>query len=149
MNGRLFVAAIAVAASASAWPVGTAAPQVSVARVGGATSCLKVPAPLVTILRASLSFSAGGRLFYARAVKSTTMANVYFVSAQIRSAQLGQKRPLGTWVLDKLQATASASPLNAAARAYSDLAAPDPGTVRITMATPGARASQRCVTKLI
>ena len=77
------------------------------------------------------------------------MARLYFVSAQIRSTQLGKKRPLGTWAIDKLDATAIASPLNATAKAYSDLAAPDPGAAKVTMASPGATASQKCVSKLI
>jgi hypothetical protein len=77
------------------------------------------------------------------------VARVYFVSAQIRSSQLGNKRPIGTWAVDKLDATATASPINATARSYSDLATPDSGALKLTMATPGAKASQACVTKLI
>lgn len=111
--------------------------------------CLLVPAPLTRILRSSLAFSAGGQLVYSRAVKSPKVANLYFISAQIRSTDLGKKRPLGTWAVDKLDATATASPLNSAARAYSDLAAPDPGATKVTMASAGATASQKCVTKLI
>jgi len=118
-------------------------------RAAVTTKCLVVPAPLTKLLRSSLAFSAGGQLFYARAVKAPGLAHVYFVSAQIRSSQLGSKRPLGTWAVDKLAAAAVASPINAAARAYSDLAAPDAGTVKLTMRTPGATASQACVTKLI
>ena len=137
---------IFAAACVIGWPAATAAPS---ARSARPATCLRVPAALVSVLRASLSFSAGGNLLYARAVKSPKVASVYFLSAQIRSEQLGAKRPLGTWVVDKLQASATASPLNAAARAYSDLATPDAGTVRITMASPGALASQTCVRKLI
>jgi hypothetical protein len=113
------------------------------------TKCLVVPAPLTKVLRSSLAFSSGGQLFYARAVKSPAVARVYFVSAQIRSSQLGSKRPIGTWAVDKLDATATASPINATARSYSDLATPDNGALKLTMATPGAKASQACVTKLI
>lgn len=113
------------------------------------TKCLVVPAPLTKVLRSSLAFSSGGQLFYARAVKSPAVARVYFVSAQIRSSQLGNKRPIGTWAVDKLAATATASPINATARSYSDLATPDSGALKLTMATPGAKASQACVTKLI
>lgn len=113
-----------------------------------ATRCLTVPTPLVRLLRASLAFSAGGQLFYARAVKSSA-PHLYFVSAQIRSAQLGARRPLGTWAVDMLSATATASPVNAAARAYSDLATPDSGAVKVSMRSPGALASQKCVTRLI
>ena len=131
-----------VAGSAAA--LGQASPTAAVK-----TTCLVVPAPVTKLLRSSLAFSAGGQLFYARAVKAPTVAHVYFVSAQIRSSQLGTKRPLATWAVDKLTATATASPINAAARAYSDLATPDAGTVKLTMRTPGATASQACVTKLI
>lgn len=131
-----------VAASAAA--IGQASPTAA-----GKTTCLVVPAPVTKLLRSSLALSAGGQLFYARAVKAPAVAHVYFVSAQIRSSQLGTKRPLATWAVDKLAATATASPINAAARAYSDLATPDAGTVKLTMRTPGATASQVCVTKLI
>jgi hypothetical protein len=113
------------------------------------TKCLVVPAPLTKVLRSSLAFSSGGQLFYARAVKSPTVARVYFVSAQIRSSQLGSKRPIGTWAVDKLDSTATASPINATARAYSDLATPDSGALKLTMRTPGATTSQACVTKQI
>jgi hypothetical protein len=116
---------------------------------GGALRCLVAPAPLMQILRASLSFSDGGRLAAPRAVKSPSLQGVYFLSAQIRAAQLGQRRPIATWVVDRLDAKATASPLNAAAKAYSDLATPDSGTVRLTMRSPGALASQKCVLKLI
>jgi hypothetical protein len=144
---RTVIAAALAAAGIAALPVAGAAPASAGTTVS--PKCLKVPAPLVSLLRASLSFSAGGNLLYTRAVKSPKLPNVYFVSAQIRAQQLGAKRPLGTWVVDKLQSTASASPLNAAARAYSDLATPDAGTVRLTMASPGALASQTCVKKLM
>jgi hypothetical protein len=113
------------------------------------TKCLVVPAPLTKLLRSSLAFSAGGQLFYTRAAKSPALTHVYFISAQIRSSQLGSKRPLGTWAVDKLAANATASPINAAARAYSDLATPDAGTIKLTMRTPGATASQACVAKLV
>jgi hypothetical protein len=117
--------------------------------IAAKTKCLVVPAPLTKLLRSSLAFSAGGQLFYARAVKSPAVARVYFVSAQIRSSQLGSKRPIGTWAVDKLDPTATASAINAAARAYSDLATPDSGAIKLTMRTPGATASQACVTKQI
>jgi hypothetical protein len=136
------IQAVIVLVLLAAWPARVAAPAVT-------PTCLRVPVPLVTVLRASLSFSAGGQLFYVRAVKSPKLHNVYFLSAQIRSPELGRKRPLGTWVVDKLQATASASPLNSSARAYSDLATPDAGTTKVTMASAGALASQKCVTRLI
>ena len=140
-RGALLVALLATTLAVSAASAG--------ARPAAATRCLKVPAPLTTLLRSSLAFSAGGQLFYARAVKSPKVAHLYFLSAQIRSTQLGKKRPVGTWAVDKLDATATASPLNATAKAYSDLAAPDPGTVKVTMASSGALASQKCVAKLI
>jgi hypothetical protein len=111
--------------------------------------CLVVPAPLTKLLRSSLAFSSGGQLFYTRAVKSSAVAHVYFVSAQIRSTQLGSKRPIGTWAVDKLDPTATVSPINATARSYSDLATPDSGALKLTMRTPGATASQACVTKQI
>jgi hypothetical protein len=113
------------------------------------TRCLKVPAALTNVLRSSLAFSAGGQLFYTRAVKSPKTPALYFVSAQIRSTQLGRKRPIATWAVDKLAAAAVASPLNATARAYSDLATPDAGAINVTMRSTGALASQKCVTKLI
>lgn len=135
---------VALAAAASVASAGSAG-----ARSTAVTRCLKVPAPLTNLLRSSLAFSAGGQLFYARAVKAPKVARLYFLSAQLRSTQLGKKRPIGTWAVDKLDATAIAAPLNATAKAYSDLAAPDPGTVKVTMASPGALASQKCVAKLI
>ena len=147
MRRRAFVIGLAVVLLGSLSSSGTASRQSADTGVA-ATACLRVPAPLVRVLKASLSFSAGGQLFYARAVKGKP-ANLYFLSAQIRSVQLGAKRPLGTWVVDKLAATATASPLNGAARAYSDLATPDAGAVTVTMRTPGALASQKCVQKLI
>ena len=143
-RGLLIPCLIVALGAASSLSAGSAG-----ARSAAVTRCLKVPAPLTTLLRSSLAFSAGGQLFYARAVKSPKVANLYFLSAQIRSSQLGRKRPLGTWAVDKLSASATAAPLNATAKAYSDLAAPDPGTVKVTMASPGALASQKCVAKLI
>jgi hypothetical protein len=140
----LAVVAAACAVAAAAAGLGNASRLATVK-----TKCLLVPAPVTKLLRSSLAFSAGGQLAYARAVKGPAEAHVYFVSAQIRSSQLGSKRPLGTWAVDKLVGTPVASPMNAAARAYSDLATPDPGTVKLTMRTPGATASQACVTKLI
>jgi hypothetical protein len=113
------------------------------------TRCLKVPAALTNVLRSSLAFSAGGQLFYTRAVKSPKTPALYFVSAQIRSTQLGRKRPVATWAVDKLSAAAVASPLNATARAYSDLATPDAGAITVTMKSAGALASQKCVIRLI
>jgi hypothetical protein len=128
--------------AATAHPLGSSGAAVK-------PKCLVVPAPLTRLLRSSLAFSSGGQLFYTRAVKSPSVARVYFVSAQIRSSQLGTKRPIGTWAVDKLDATAVASPINGAARAYSDLATPDGGTVKLTMRTSGATASQACVTRQI
>lgn len=142
---QLAVLAVMGSLAGAAAGMGHGAPTVS----GVKTKCLVVPAPVTKLLRSSLAFSAGGQLFYTRAVKAPAVAHVYFISAQIRSSQLGSKRPLGTWAVDKLAETAVASPINAAARAYSDLAAPDAGTVKLTMRTPGATASQACVTKLI
>jgi hypothetical protein len=146
MKRRSLIAGLAllVATTASVAATGSAG-----ARSTAVTRCLKVPAPLTNLLRSSLAFSAGGQLFYVRAVKSPKVARLYFLSAQLRSAQLGKKRPIGTWAVDKLDATATAAPLNATAKAYSDLAAPDPGTVKVTMASAGALASQKCVAKLI
>jgi hypothetical protein len=139
----LFVS-VGVAAARTSGP---ATPSVSSERA--AARCLTVPPGLVKVLRASLSFSAGGQLFYARAVKSPQAAQLYFLSAQIRSAELRARRPIATWAVDKLVAEATASPLNATARAYSDLATPDQAAFKVSMRSLGALASQKCVSRLI
>jgi hypothetical protein len=145
-HGVLLVAAAMAAVCAV---VGAASARSTSSATVVKMKCLVVPASLTKVLRSSLAFSSGGQLFYTRAVKSPAVARVYFVSAQIRSSQLGDRRPIGTWAVDKLAATATVSPINATARSYSDLATPDSGALKLTMATPGAKASQACVTKLI
>jgi hypothetical protein len=98
------------------------------------------------VLTSALAFPNGGDVMFSRRVASRTRKNVYFVSGFITSPDLGQRRVLATWVANRLDATATVASLNAGAKAYSDLQPAAKAFPRVTMATEGARVSQRCAT---
>jgi hypothetical protein len=109
-----------------------------------ASRCRAVPAGVQKVLTSALAFPNGGELKYARRVASLKRKSVYFVSGYITSPDLGQKRVLATWVTNRLDSTGTMASLNAGAKAYSDLQPSAKAFANVTMATEGARVSQRC-----
>ena len=98
------------------------------------------------MLTSALAFPSGGKLTFPRRAAPLKRKNLYFLSAFITSPDLGQRRVLATWVANRLDATATIASLNAGARSYSDLQTAASAYPKVTMATDGARVSQRCVT---
>jgi hypothetical protein len=108
--------------------------------------CRPVSAGLQKVLTSALAFPSGGTIADARRVTPLKRKNLYFVSAFISSPDLGDKRVLATWVTNRLDGTATIGSLNVGAKSYSDWQPAQKVFPKVTMATEGARVSQRCAT---
>jgi hypothetical protein len=128
----------AVLALAAGSTPSAAMPQVS--------RCHPVGAGLQKLLTSALAFPSGGTISRARRVTPLKRKNLYFVSGFITSPDLGTKKVLATWVTNRLDATAVVASLNIGAKSYSDWQPAQKAFPKVTMATEGARVSQRCAT---
>lgn len=109
-------------------------------------TCLTVPAGIVSDITGGLTVGGGGSLRGARAVRSGSHRNAYFVSADIQGSGMNDSKDVGTWIVSGTLANPGTyASVNSYANEFSVF--PNAGRQRssASMSDPGARESARCV----
>jgi hypothetical protein len=128
-------------------PIEAPAQQAALPIASPSARCLPVPPHVLTSISQGLTIEGGGTLRNAKAVKSDSYQNVYFISADLQGAGLEGSDDLATFARNGLDDMGLVIAVDAVANEFSDWADGRIMTSPITMSDDGARQSQDCASR--